>query len=142
MAKVKGLKTEPISKRDEVARLRRASSSPCVGRVRIEIRQRHHRIDFAAAHVEDDADGCGRAILGEALLQRLANDELDIGVDGKRERRATPAVLAYQRILAALDARNAMVVEVNVPDYVAKEIALGIGAFRGRLKLDAGRPMA
>ncbi len=114
--------------------------------VGIVVRLRHHGDDLAGAHVGDDAGGGDRLELLTRRDQLVAQRVLDAQVDGELDRLLQPVggkarqmeIGEPAAVEPFLNAGNALVVDIDVPDDVRDLGAVGIDAFVLGQKADAG----
>src|SRR5262249_33653642 len=105
--------------------------------VRIEIRQRHHRQDFAGVDVHDQS---GSALRGEIIddpLQLLTKDVLDAEVERQLERFPTVPKRVVQ---TTFDSGKARVVDAGVADDMRRQRPVWIDAALFVLELQGRKP--
>ena len=106
----------------------------CPGMARIEIRQRHHRQDFAGIDVHDQpVAALGGEVVDDAL-QFLVQDVLQSHIDRQLHRFLAPAQAVVE---PALDPGLAVVVDPGIADRMRQQGAIGVDAALFMLELQA-----
>ena len=125
----------------------RLGSSASFGIVRIVIRHRHHRDQFAGAHIGDEAGGGdlnlvfllrGEQLVAQRVLHAQIDRELDrllqaVGGEARHVQVGKPT-----RVEPFLDAGDALVVDIDVTDHMRDHRAVRIDALVLGQEADAG----